>query len=145
MPSNGTRISMARPVCTVARCSASSFITKQRQHYAGLVLTEAAGTDGRHETNSMCQVDHVDHVLESLLQGQVLLQTGPPSCYQLLQQTPLSEDVLLTSQDTTDVIVSLCLHLSCKLHYHSNSLFIRCNVRLNGLVFLHCCLNCWKS
>lgn len=33
MPSNGTRTSMARPGWAVARCSASSCITKQRRHY----------------------------------------------------------------------------------------------------------------
>lgn len=41
-------------------------------------------------------VDHVDHVLEGLLQGQVLLQPSPAAGHQLLQQAPLAQDVLLS-------------------------------------------------
>ncbi|TNN65916.1 hypothetical protein EYF80_023916 [Liparis tanakae] len=98
------------------------------------------------------QVVHLQEMLPKVL-GQKLdlrwsrrrqRRPGPPPSHQLLQQTPLAQDVLLPCQDTPDVVVSFDLHLGPEFHHHSDSLFVRGDVRLDGLVLLHCRLDCWQ-
>ena len=86
--------------------------------------------------------DDVKHLLEDPLQGQVLIQTSPASLQQLLQVVPQAQDVVFPHVDALGVMVSLRLQLLGDVHQDLNTLLVRSDVRLNGIVLLLRCLHC---
>lgn len=88
--------------------------------------------------------DDVQHLLEDLLQGQVLIQTPPTSLQQLLQVVPQAQDVVFPHINTFGIMVSLRLQLLRDVHQGLNTFLIRSDVRLNGIVLLLRSLHRWQ-